>query len=165
MTTSALRIRLEKRGGGALLRCTRPDGTATWQKHEGKQAGFFPFHDLTHFAVETELGFRQGFYGLLANGCTIEETEGKSPRGKPPAEAILVEHVVGLIERERVGGAAPLSAVEFGARLREMCAGSGIEAPREITDAELESVRKRVDELHSAWAALAEGAALELTLS
>ena len=50
---STLTVRITKRtDGGAVLKCVRADGSETWQKQEGKQAAFFPLHDLTHFAVE-----------------------------------------------------------------------------------------------------------------
>ena len=40
--------------------------TAAYVAASGRQARrFFPLHDLTHYAVETVLGFRRGFYGLL----------------------------------------------------------------------------------------------------
>ena len=110
-----LRVQLTKRpDGGAVLRCVRADGSATWQRQDGPRAMFFPFHDLTHLAVESTLGFRAGFYGLIADGWDIDDTGGKGRRGRLPPEAVLVEHVVGLFDRERVGGAAPLSAAERG---------------------------------------------------
>ena len=39
-----------------MLRCVRADGSATWQKQTDRHAAYFALHDLTHFAVETELG-------------------------------------------------------------------------------------------------------------
>ena len=61
-----LRIQLTKRGDGdVVLRCIRADGSATWQRHRGRHAGFFPLHDLTHYVVETELRSRRGFYPEL----------------------------------------------------------------------------------------------------
>jgi len=155
-------IHLTKRAdGGAVLRCVRRDGTETWQKHEGAKARFFPFHDLTHYAVESELGFSRGFYGLVADGWDIADTEGKGSRGKPPAEAILVEHVVGLLERERVGGAAPLAADAFREEIARM---AGSVAPP-LSDADLERVRGRIEALHRRWAELPEGATLDLDLA
>src|SRR5436309_5544060 len=116
-TNNDLRIRFTKRTDGAVvLQCVRRDGSATWERHD-KQAVFFSFHDLDHFAVETTLGFRQGFYGLIAEGWDIADTTGKGTRGKLPPEAILVEHVVGLFEREKVGRSEPLSAAEFNAQI------------------------------------------------
>jgi hypothetical protein len=155
-----LLVQLSKRpDGGAVLRCARADGSVTWQRQEGPRALFFPFHDLTHFGVETTLGFRQGFYGLIADGWDIADTGGKGARGRLPAETVVVEHVVGLFDRERVGGAAPLSAREFA----EQLALAGLPAaPPALTDAQLAATRARIDELHDAWAALAPDGTLEL---
>src|SRR4051812_11259140 len=114
-----MRVELTARADGAsVLRCTRADGSTVWQRHDGHQARFFPFHDLTHFAVETTLGFHRGFFGLIADGWEIAETEGKGARGALPPETVLVEQVVGLFDRERVGGAEALSAAEFNDHLR-----------------------------------------------
>jgi hypothetical protein len=155
----ALRILLAKRpDGGAVLRCLRRDGSETWQKHEGAKARFFPFHDLTHYAVESELPALRGFYTLVAEGWDIADTEGKGPRGKSPSESILVEHVVGLLERERVGGAAPLSADAFREEIARM---SGRDAP-ELSEGDLARLRARVETLHRSWAELPESATLEL---
>ena len=87
----AMRIELEKRSeGGAVLRCIRGDGTSSWQRHDGQQAAFFPFHDLTHYAVEQTLGLRDGFFGLVAAGWPIEATTGKGSRGPLPPGAVFV---------------------------------------------------------------------------
>ena len=151
-------MQLTKRAdGGVVLRCVRADGSATWQRQEGPRAAFFPFHDLTHLAVESTLGFGAGFYGLVADGWDIDDTGGKGRRGRLPAEAVLVEHVVGLLDRERMGGAPPLSAQAFA----EQLATAG-QAPPPLGDADLDAVRARVAELHEAWAALAVGATLDL---
>ena len=156
-----LRVRFTKRVDGAVvLQCVRRDGSATWQRHE-KQAVFFSFHDLSHFVVETSLGFRQGFYGLLAEGWDITDTGGKGARGKLPPEAGLVEHLVGLFDRERVGGAAPLSAAEFNSQLEQLVASDHLEVGR-FSDAQLTAVRKRIEMLHREWAAVGPGSTLEL---
>lgn len=158
-----LRIQLTKRSDGTVvLRCVRKDGSATWQRHE-KHAAFFPFHDLRHFAVETTLGLGKGFYGLIADGWDIPDTTGKGTRGKLSAASVLVEYVVGLFERERVGGASPLSASEFNAQIDAMI---GTDAHRpSFTDYQLMNVRNRIQELHSQWAAIPVGSTLELTFS
>ena len=77
-----LGIRLTKRmDGGSVLRCVRADGSVTWQKQD-RHAAFFALHDLTHFAVESTLGFRDGFFGLVAQGWDIDDTTGKGTRGR-----------------------------------------------------------------------------------
>lgn len=159
-----LAVHLTKRtDGSVVLHCVRADGSATWQRQDGPNAQFFPFHDLTHFAVETVLGLRRGFYGLIAEGWDIAETEGKSPRGRLPAEALLAEQLVGLFDRERVGGASPMPATEFNGYLRQLAASGNLADAPTFSDAQLDAVRRQVSELHGQWASLAAGATLKLS--
>ena len=158
-----LRIQITKRAdGNAVLRCERADGTESWQKQEGKNAAFFPLHDLTHYAVETELGFRSGFYGLVADGWDIEETTGKGARGRLPPEALTVEHIVGSLDVERASRATS-SAEDFNAQAAMFATTRGLPAPRALSDEELNRVRARIKELFYEWFALADGRTLELT--
>jgi len=162
-TIPELHVQLTKRAdGNVVLRCTRRDASVTWERHE-KHASFFSFHDLTHFAVETTLGFTNGFYGLIADGWDIADTTGKGSRGKLPPASVLVEHIVGLLDRERSGGAPALSAAEFNAQLDEM-AGIDPQRPR-LTDTQLTRVRNRIEELHSQWNGIPAGSALDLAFS
>ena len=163
MKMPELRVQLTKRtDGSVVLRCVRKDGSATWQRHE-KHARFFPFHDLRHFAVETTLGLGKGFYGLIADGWDIADTTGKGTRGKLSAASVFVEHVVGLLERERAGDAPPLSASEFNAQLDAMI-GTDPDRPL-FTDAQLTSVRNRTQDLHRQWADISVGSTLELAFN
>ena len=74
-----MQITLEKRkDGSVVLRLKRNDGTSDWQKQQGPNAAFFPLHDLTHYAVETELGIGDAFYGLVAAGWTIAGNVGQA---------------------------------------------------------------------------------------
>jgi hypothetical protein len=158
-----LRVQLSKHAdGGAVLRCVRRDGSATWQRHDGPRAAFFPFHDLTHLAVESVLGFRQGFFGLLANGWNLEDTGGKGTRGRLPGEAEVVEHVVGLFDQGRAGAADPLSAAELNEVLAGYVAQGRFAAARTVTDPELAAVRACIAELHHQWVGVPPGGTLEL---
>ena len=158
-----LRVQFTKRpDGSVVLRCVRRDGSATWQRHE-KHASFFSYHDLRHFAVEATLGLRKGFYGLIADGWDIADTTGKGARGKLSAASVFVEHTVGLFERERAGGAPPLSASEFNVQIDAMM---GTDPDRSaFTDAQLTNVRNRTEELHNQWAGIPVGSTLELTFN
>src|SRR5579864_3783742 len=99
-----LKIQITKRpDGSGLLRCLRADGSVTWQKQE-RHAAYFALHDLTHFAVESTLGFRHGFYGLIADGWDVDDTTGNGPRGPLPDEAVEVEYFVGSFDQERAAG-------------------------------------------------------------
>jgi hypothetical protein len=147
--------------GGALLKCIRADGSATWQRQDDKYAGFFPLHDLTHYAVETELGFRRGFYGLIAEGWDIADTTGKTSRGALPSETLEVEYLVSAFSAERAGGAAT-AAEEFNQLAATFAIAKGMPTPRSLTDPDLVKVRARFDELAMKWRALPRGATLEL---
>jgi len=148
-----------RKDGSVILRCIRRDGTATWERHENN-AGFYAFHDLRHFAVETTLGYRTGFYGLIADGWDIADTNGKGKRGRLDPSSILVEHIVGLLERERAGGVAEFSSPEFNALIFEM---SGIDP--HITEAQLANVRRQIQQLHERWVGMPAGSTLELGFS
>src|ERR1700737_2708676 len=92
-------IRIKKGRDGRTPRgCTRADGTTTWQRQEGAQATFFPKHDLTHYAVETALGHREGFYGLVSAGWDFSDFGSPWPRGRLPVEASISEMIVGLFD-------------------------------------------------------------------
>jgi hypothetical protein len=155
-----LTIQLTRRAdGGGLLRCVRADGSFTWQK-QGRHAAFFALHDLTHLAVESTLGFRGGFFGLIADGWDIEDTTGKGARGPLPEEAREVEHIVGSFDMERAIGTL-MTAEEFNGWARPR--GDGGEAPRrELTENEILRVRAKRGELFSRWASVAAGNTLEL---
>jgi hypothetical protein len=148
--------------GSALLRCVRADGSTTWQTQQGPHATFFPVHDLTHYAVETELGFRRGFYGLIAAGWDIEDTTGKGARGPLPNEAIQVEYIVAALSAERTGASSP-AAEEFNQLAARFASAKGLPPPRKLTDPEMGRVRARMDELFLRWRTLSPGQTLELT--
>jgi hypothetical protein len=156
-----LHVRFTKRKDGpVILQCIRGDGSVTWQRHD-KQAIFFSFHDLAHYAVETALGFRNGFFGLIADGWDIVDTTGKGARGRIPAEAIIVEHVIGILERER-GISELLTATAFNAELEELVFRDHPELVRRFDDHELSAVRTRVNSLRRQWMEVMPGSSLEL---
>lgn len=158
-----LEVRITKRtDGSAVFHCRRADGTVTWQVQRGPSGAFFPFHDLTHYAVETELGLRRGFYGLLADGWDVEDTTGKGSRGPVPAETLTAENVVGLLDQERAGGVV-WAAADFLAAAAAFAAQHGRPGPPAWTDPDLERVRGRVRELFDQWRAVPPGGTLELS--
>lgn len=157
-----LAILLSRRADGAVLfELRRPDGTATWQKRTGPTAEFFAVHDLTHFAVESELGFRRGFYGLVADGWDLADFGTPWPRGPLPPDALPAEFLVGCFDTARAS-ATPLTAEDCNRSAETYFAAAGLPAPAPITDAALARVRDRLADLVWRWHALAPGAALEL---
>lgn len=155
-------IRIKKnRDGTAALSCTRADGSTTWQKQHGQQARFFPRHDLTHYAVETVLGFRRGFYGLVAEGWDMGDFGTPWPRGKLPADAEPAELVVGFLDVERASGVRA-TADDFNEKARLYYEQHGLPGKYELTDNQLTQIRAARAALFEKWDAVPEGEALEL---
>lgn len=155
-------IEFTKRADGrTVLRCVRDDRSVTWQRNDDQNAPFFPLHDLTHYAVESELGFAQGFFGLIAEGWNIEETTGKTARGALPNEALEVEYIVSAFSAERAGGVSA-TAEEFNQLAANFASAKGMPPPRQLSDEDLKRVRSRFDELANRWRALPPDSTLEL---
>jgi len=157
-----LLIRIKKKtDGSAALSCLRPDGSVTWQRQEGVQGRFFPIHDLTHYAVETVLGHRRGFYGLVAAGWDLSDFGPPWPKGRLPADMDPSELLVGFLDSERAGGVR-WSAEDFNEKAALYYAQHQLPGACRISAAELERVRATRDELIARWRTLPAGTALEL---
>jgi hypothetical protein len=157
-----LRVQMTKRpDGSGVLRCTRADGSVTWQKQPARQAPFFALHDLTHFAVESTLELPRGFFGLIAEGWDMDDLTGKGTHGPLPAAEAEVEYNVGAFDTERAG-ATMLTPEEFNEFAAIHAASSGRPAPRRLTQEEMSRVRARRGELFSRWTALPAGETIEL---
>ena len=148
-----LRIEIVKQPDGTgVLRCTRKDGSVTWQK-QTRHAAHFALHDLTHYSVESALGYRRGFFGLIAEGWDVDDTTGKGSRGSLPAEALEVERIVGLFDAERANGSL------------WTCEEFNESAPRRLTEADIQNVRALRSDLFQKWSLIAPGQKLELTFN
>ena len=153
--------------GSASLTCVRDDGTSTWQRQNGMLGVVFPPHDLTHYAVETTLGYRKGFYGLIAEGWEIGDFAKPWPRGPIPAEAREVELIVGFFDTER-RSLARMTEEEFNdhaeryvAAQRSTKANSLGSAPR-LSAAQIDAVRAARGDLLARWSAVSPDESLEL---
>ena len=160
-----LDIRLKRHAdGSASITLTRADGSVTWQRQKGSLALVFPSHDLTHYAVEQTLGFRHGFFGLVADGWEIADFTTPWPRGPIPAEAREVEMLVGLFSGMRANHGS-CDAAELNGQLRQLIAESRFAddiTPRVLRDAEVDAVRQARDALLARWGTIAPGNAMEL---
>lgn len=158
-----LSIRIKKKtDGSAALSCTRADGSTTWQRQEGRLGAFFPLHDLTHYAVETVLGLRQAFYGLLADGWDITTFAQPGIAARLPGEASLAEMIVGFLDVERATGTRA-TADDFNWKIRTYCDEHGVPMPAfRMTDDQLDRIRSRRADLFSRWHELPAGDALVL---
>jgi hypothetical protein len=154
-----IRIRFTRKADGrTVLTCVRRDASVTGMVEDR----FFVEHDLVHYAVETILGYRQGFYGLLASGWDIAAFGAPDPSSgaKPavPAEAIMVEHLVGVVQQVMRGALDPW---DVSAALAMSLAGTGIAAPV-VSERQVESIIGQARANLEEWAELHPGATLEL---
>lgn len=115
-------------------------------------------HDLVHFAVETEAGLRESFFGMLARGVRYEElaridmTQGQS-------EIAATEQVVGALQGALAKGRTP---AEFVAGLTGMLATMAARPPAWLTVPLVERVYERMRRLEGQWRATPFGSAMEL---
>lgn len=163
--TPDLRIRLKRHSdGSASLALTRADDTVTWQRQKGSLALVFPPHDLTHYAVESTLGYRRGFYGLVAEGWEVGDFAVPWPRGPIPEEAREVELIVGFFDAER-RSMDQWSADAFNEHaVKYVAAGkyAGKITPPILTEQQISRVRAVREALLERWFATAPGEAIEL---
>ena len=158
-----LTLRLKKnREGTAALSCTRADGSVTWRRQpQARHAQFFTRHDLTHYAVETVLGHRRGFYGLIAEGWDFTDFGAPWPRGPIPADADPSELIVGLLDSERTGD-IEWTTDEFNAHVAQFFKSHGVPSPLKVTEANLTQIRAQMRELFTRWDAVPPAEAMEL---
>ena len=160
---SSLTVLIKKKAdGSAALSCRRADGSVTWQRQEGAHGRFFPLHDLTHFAVETELRYTEGFFGLVARGWDISDFGRPWPRGKLPGQALLAELIVGFLDGERAAGTM-WSIGELRGGTTSYAAQSGKSMKLDLSEEELDRIRQRRGELFAQWRALRAGDTLALS--
>ncbi|HEY7893442.1 MAG TPA: hypothetical protein VIC24_00940 [Gemmatimonadaceae bacterium] len=164
-----LAIRIKRAAdGSAALTCVRADGSVTWQRQTGPLGTFFPTHDLTHYAVETTLGYRRGFYGLIADGWEISDFGDQQKKSDIPREAREAELVVGVFEMEHRMGAdwSPSELREQGARYAASTSPARHRlAMPPLSDEVIARVRASRGALFEQWAATAPGDTLELPFS
>ncbi|MEE8154426.1 MAG: hypothetical protein V3T53_05645 [Phycisphaerales bacterium] len=151
-------IRLKKgRGKPDVLTCIRSDGSTTWTRLRIPAQ-----HDLVHYVVETTLGLRDSFYGLVARGVDITDFEKPKEQQtfQTPIEAVHTEYIVGLLQMELANG-APYE--DFNAQLRAMCEQNRFSAPPEIEPEVIQRIRQAVSAILYEWQTVAPGQTFELT--
>jgi hypothetical protein len=162
MSEPLLVIRIKKSADGrSALSCQRRDGSIVYQRQTAAQAGFFTRHDLTHYAVETVLHHRKGFYGLLADGWDFEDFSSKWDKRKYPSDADPSELIVGFFDAEHRGD-RPWSAVEFNQFAQQYMEERSGAWNVVLTDEQLRRIREMVADLSKQWDDVEPGETLEL---
>ena len=158
---TGLIITFTKRGDGSTVsRYERPDATVTWQR-KLDESGFFTFHDLTHYAVETILEFRKGFYGLVADGWDLSDFGTPWPRGPLPPDTDPAVVIVGFFECE-LRDDTTWTDTQFNENAAMCFANHGMSDPPVLDQARLDQIRVVMHRLHEDWRQLKTGATMSL---
>jgi hypothetical protein len=117
------------------------------------------YHDLLHYAVESEGALTHGFYGQLAGGRTLDALTIGGGVAADGLEAQAVELVVGALT-----GAfkTAQSDAEIAVGVRGYCTEIGHDAPEWVTPAFIAGVRARLRALEGRWRATPFGETMEL---
>ena len=134
----------------------RPDGTGEAIEMETRS---LLFHDLLHFAVESEAGLKGSFYGILGKIGGYEElsvTGGAALGGEIAITERVVGALTGALQQE------DLDADDFVSQVSEYLDISDERAPRWFTPAFIAAVRERMRQLMGRWKATPFGETMEL---
>ncbi|MEP6700297.1 MAG: hypothetical protein ABJA85_03240 [Bacteroidota bacterium] len=138
-------------GKSHIISCRRNDGTVTWMQN----SSFFITHDLCHYALETKLGLKKAFYGMLAAGTDINDFElPKDQRTfQLTEEAILAEQMVNLLTIEYSQGRIE----NFVSMLNEIChRDTNLSKLPDIKTETLDEIRNLYNGLMNQWVLLPE---------
>jgi hypothetical protein len=153
----------KKQDGSIVLRCVRDDGTATYTRGNSANSHFFVWHDLTHYAIETVLDLHFAFYGIVALGWDFDDfgSPWRKGRFRPEwgSDPLLGETLAGMFDAERAG-TLTVTAEFANNSLAE--AVDSKESVIELTEAQIEAIRARRDELFQRWRGLPVGETLAL---
>jgi hypothetical protein len=154
-------IRLTKaknEGKQDRLTCVRDDGSQTsWPL-----SSHFAQHDLLHYVVETTLGLKEAFFGLIAKGREIDsfgtQDGQKDVYTKDEGDAELI---VGLLQTQMRSGGTQSNA-EFWKMLTLTCEKRNWPMPQAFSDEQLDDIKQKISDLEGKWQRLPAGEWLEL---
>jgi hypothetical protein len=113
-------------------------------------------HDLIHFAVETEAGLRQSFYGKLASGLTLGRIAAETLAGEAAATERAVGAMTGALKTDAPGERIVAGFQTLGEALGEP-------ATPWFTADFVERARERMRRLEGEWKATPFGGTMSLT--
>lgn len=133
------------------LTCVRDDGSVTWTH---LPRGIVQ-HDFAHYVIETTLGLKNAFLGLVAKGYDIPDFN--QPKAKRPFEipkaAIDVEPIVALLQADMLD-----CATEGNGIFQNYSAG----LPITLTEEQLDVMRQKLRQLLQWWEDLRPGESMTL---
>lgn len=134
----------------------RPDGTSEQRDLETKT---FLLHDLVHFALESEAGLRQSFYGRLAQGAAYADFADPAVTASQGSELRATELLAGSLQKALVGDFDP---VAFHTRFVAYLDSIGEAPPGWLTIAVLGRIQAHLRTLLGRWRATPFGESMEL---
>ncbi|HEX8254748.1 MAG TPA: hypothetical protein VF846_16510 [Thermoanaerobaculia bacterium] len=138
-----------------LFQYARPDGSGESAELETKT---FLYHDLLHFAVESEASLTSSFYGLLARGETFKNLRELSLH--QPSEIATTERVVGMLTGLFKNNDSDFDDVVM--RAIDMLRQIEESAPLWLTPALVTNVQERMRRLLGEWKATRFGKTMTL---
>ncbi len=144
-----------------------PDGQV--DTSEFPKQGVVP-HDAVHWIVEGQLAMASAFWGTVSSGLSIESVAGLAKEGGhasakraglPDAaivEMVQAERLVECFEADM--WSTPSTPEVFREVLAAACAQSHVEVPQ-VTDEQIEAIRRALDALRESWVAAAPGEAVD----
>ncbi|CAM1368450.1 hypothetical protein [Tenacibaculum xiamenense] len=137
------------------LTCKRKDGTFT-KMNLGPDT---PNHDIAHYVVEKEFNLKNGFYGKIKTGMTIEQLSDKEVIKNLGSETWLAEIMARNLQSIGSGAAKTEQFIEL--IHWEAQNINGIKVPNmNMTD--IEKIKSEFDQLCKQWDLIPENGELKL---
>jgi hypothetical protein len=151
-------IQIKKRANSKHIISYVRDGLETyWIEADN----FLVLHDLCHFVIETTLGYKSAFWGLVNSGINPSDFEDKEKRDRLNLsnEAWYAEHLANLFLIEYAQGTFENINEVFKQCMLEHNPNVAI---IQFSDAEIEAIRTSLHQLIDAWNHVKDGSYLTL---
>lgn len=150
-----MEIRIVKDNRRNVLSCIREDGSTT----SISLGPDLPNHDMAHFVVESYFGLKQGFYGMIQSGMTIEDLSNKEIIKTLGKESWLAEI---LARNLQALGSGSSMVEEFISLVIWETNTMSIQPPKiEVSD--VKKIKFNFDKLCEQWVQLSDQDCLSLT--
>lgn len=149
-------------GQPTLVKANRAGNTAMfWPVHE-----HLVIHDLAHFAIEQELGYTEGFWGLISKGWNVEMFIGRMPKllgsSVLPHQAYYAEIIVAALHSDV--NCTERSAGNVVSHVLDECISAGLPMP-DICNEDILRARKALKLILNRWNELQPEEKLVLTFN
>ena len=121
-----------------------------------------PFHDIAHYVVERELSMRNGFYGNIFSGHSVQQLSSKEVINRLPVESAVAEIITRALQSLSTGAC---SVEQFVPIIQKEFELYGIEWPLNLS---LHQIKQMLSDYHALlqkWNDLDYGGVMELTLT